>query len=105
MKIHIDQAQAAVQAAVEEANLSLPGDKQIATDLDAVLYGAGSPLDSIGLVTVVMAAEAHVADITGVDVVLASEAAMSRKRSPYRSLRALADFVLEVSSDLSDAVA
>jgi hypothetical protein len=45
-----------------------------------------------------MAAEAHVADATGIDLVLASETAMSRKRSPYRSLRALAEYAVEVAA-------
>ena len=43
-------------------------------------------------------ARAHVADAIGVDLVLASEAAMSRKRSPYRSLRALAEYAVEVAA-------
>lgn len=98
MALEISQALVAVLAAAEEVNLSMAADKQLKLDPDATLYGAGSPLDSIGLVNVVMAAEAHVADATGVDIVLASEAAMSRKRSPYRSLRALAEYAVELTT-------
>lgn len=99
MSIDYDTALAAVQAATEEINLSRPDGEAIPTEPDAVLYGEGSALDSVALVQVVMAAEAHVADATGIDLVLASETAMSRKRSPYRSLRALAEYAVEVAAD------
>lgn len=97
MTLHFEAALAAVQAAAEEINLSRAADDQLSTDPDAVLYGEGSSLDSLGLVNVVMAAEAHIGDNTGIDIMLASEAAMSRKRSPYRSLRGLAEYAIEVA--------
>lgn len=96
-KVDYDTAFAAVAAAIDEINLSQPDGKAISKDPDAVLFGEGSSLDSVGLVQVVMAAEAHFADATGRDVVLASEAAMSRKRSPYRSLRLLAEYAVEMA--------
>ena len=98
-QIDYDTALAAVTAAVDEINLSQPEGKEISKDPDAVLFGEGSALDSVGLVQVVMAAEAHLADMTGEDVVLASEAAMSRKRSPYRSLGLLAEYAVEMSAE------
>ncbi len=98
MSLTFDTALEAVQNAAREINLSLPEDEQVSTDPDAVLFGEGSALDSMGLVNVVMAAEQYVSDEIGEDIVLASEAAMSRKRSPYRSLRALAEYAVEVSA-------
>lgn len=98
-QIDYDTALGAVTAAVDEINLSQPEGAQISKEPDAVLFGEGSSLDSVGLVQVVMAAEAHLAEQTGVDVVLASEAAMSRKRSPYRSLRLLAEYAVEVATE------
>ncbi|ULB11403.1 hypothetical protein ORIO_16180 [Cereibacter azotoformans] len=98
MNVDKSQLLKALQNAVEEVNLSLPADRQISSDPNAVLYGEGSPLDSLGLVNFVMAAEQHVGDETGLDIVLASESAMSRKRSPYRSLRSLADYAAEIAA-------
>lgn len=98
MTLTFDTALKAVQEAVREINLSFSKDGQLSTDADAVLFGEGSALDSMGLVNVVMAAEQYVSDEIGDDIVLASEAAMSRKRSPYRSLRALAEYAVEVST-------
>lgn len=99
MAIELEQALVAAKSAIEEVNLSVADDKKLSDDLDAVLFGDGSGLDSIGLVNVVMAVEAHIGDLTGQDIVLASEAAMSRRHSPYRSLRALAEYAVEVSAE------
>ncbi|MCK0103888.1 hypothetical protein [Pseudohalocynthiibacter sp. F2068] len=103
MSFTLEVAIEAVKNAVAEINLSLPEDKHVSDDPDAVLFGDGSALDSIGLVNVVMAAEQYVSDEIGDDIVLASEAAMSRKRSPYRSLRALAEYAVEVSGEGAEA--
>ena len=97
MALDTDTALAAIKEAVAEVNLSRPEGGRISDDPDAVLFGDGGAVDSVGLVNLVMAAEAHLADATGLDLVLASEAAMSRKRSPYRSLRALAEYAVEVA--------
>lgn len=99
MTLDFDTAMAAIRNAVAEINLSRPEDNQLSDDPDAVLFGEGSDLDSLGLVTVVMAAEQNIGDEIGTDVMLASEAAMSRKRSPYRSLRALAEYAVEAHNN------
>lgn len=98
MPLSLDEALKAIGNAVEEINLSLPPDRKISADPDATLFGEGGQVDSLGLVNVVMAAEQHIGDLYGDDIVLASEAAMSRRRSPYRSLRSLAEYAVEVSS-------
>lgn len=98
MSLTLETALEAIGAAVEEINLSRPAEDQLSSDPDAVLYGDGATLDSVGLVNVVMTAEAHIGDNTGLDIMLASEAAMSRKRSPYRSLRALAEYAVEIAT-------
>lgn len=98
MSLTPDQALSAISQAVAELNLSLLPEKQISVDPDAILFGEGGQLDSLGLVNLVMAAEQHIGDLSGDDIVLASEAAMSRKRSPYRTLRRLAEYAVEVAS-------
>lgn len=100
-KVDYDLALKALKAAVAEINLSRTDEARISDEADAVLFGDGSPLDSVGLVQVVLAAEAHLADVSGCDLVLASEAAMSRKRSPYRSLHLLAQYAVEVAENES----
>ncbi len=98
MSLTFEIALSAINGAVDEMNLSRPQEKQLPKDLDAVLFGPDGLLDSMELVNFVMAAEQHIGDTTGEDVLLASEAAMSRKRSPYRSLRSLAEYAVEVAT-------
>lgn len=63
------------------------------------LLGPGSTLDSIGLVTLIVDVEQRLADEYDVSVTLASENAMSRRQSPFRTVGALADYISELALD------
>ncbi|MBI2824134.1 MAG: hypothetical protein HYX69_05560 [Planctomycetia bacterium] len=84
--------------AVDELNELLPEDARIAKDVDAVLLGESGALDSFGLVNLVVALEHRIEDEFGTSVTLADEKAMSKSRSPFRSVRTLRDYVAEVLS-------
>lgn len=56
------------------------------------LYGAQGPLDSIGLVNLILAVEEKILAETGISLTLANDSAMSETHSPFRSLRALVHF-------------
>ena len=99
MSLTRDQAIQAVYNAIEELNPQLEDQAQLSASENALIFGEGAPLDSLGLVNLVMAVEQHIMDLTGDELVLASESAMSRKRSPYRSVGALADYAVEVASE------
>lgn len=66
------------------------------TVANPLLYGAGGALDSLGLVNLLADVEMQVSTAFGVEVVLASERAMSRKRSPFRDLDSLTEYVVEL---------
>lgn len=59
------------------------------------LFGEDGVLDSMGLVTLVVAVEQAIEDEFGRSIGLADEKALSRKRSPYRSVDALAEYAEE----------
>lgn len=59
----------------------------------APLYGREGVLDSLGLVSFIMAVEQAVEDKFGVALTLADEKAMSQRHSPFRTIGALADYV------------
>ncbi len=80
----------------------LPGAAAIAKDGssdDLPLLGPGSTLDSMGLVTLIVDVEQRLADEYDVSVTLASENAMSRRQSPFRTVGALADYISELTVD------
>ena len=60
------------------------------------LLGQDAVLSSMGLVTLITDAESVLADEHGVEVTLVSEDAFSRRQSPFRTVEALADYVLEL---------
>jgi len=59
---------------------------------DAPLVGPGAVVDSLGLVMVVTGFEAKLNQTFDTQLVLASEAAMSMNKSPFRSVAALTDY-------------
>jgi len=94
---------ALLYAAIDEVNSGLAAEKQLAKSPQEALFGAGGRLDSLGLVNLVVALEQHLFEAFQHEVVIASEAAMSRRNSPFRTVESLAEYTLEVlSSDEGD---
>src|SRR5688500_9257302 len=56
------------------------------------LYGVEGALDSLSLVSLIVAVEQGIGDEFGTTVPLADERAMSAKNSPFRSVDTLADY-------------
>jgi D-alanine--poly(phosphoribitol) ligase subunit 2 len=90
------QVRQLVCEAIEDLNAGLTDGRRIETDEAMRLFGAGGALDSLGLVSLVVALEQRIAEGCGVEVTLADEKAMSRRSSPFRTVGALTDYVLEV---------
>lgn len=80
--------------ALEEAKATLAAAQAIDPRPDAVLFGDGG-FDSMGLVQFIVIVEEHIEDRMGQTVRLATDRAMSRRRSPFATLEALAEFVRE----------
>lgn len=59
---------------------------------DTALLGPGGALDSIGLVSVIVELEQTLSDRTGSEVSLMNDRALSQTRSPFRTVRALAEY-------------
>ncbi len=81
-----------IYSAIDEVNPALPPDRQIEKAPETQLFGRGSRLDSLGLVNLVVATEARLAE-SGLAVALADERAMSQKQSPFRTVESLCDYI------------
>ena len=88
----------AVLQAMENANRSRSADQQLVVSPDAQIFGPGSPLDSLGLVALLIDVEESLRDI-GLDVTLSDERAVSQVKSPFRSVPALTSYILSLSAD------
>jgi hypothetical protein len=63
------------------------------------IFGDGAPLDSLGLVNFLADLEYRLAEEFDREIVLASERAMSRSRSPFRDTAALTDYIVELLAE------
>jgi acyl carrier protein len=84
---------AAIYRAVDWINGELPPDRQLIKAPETRLLGSQSVLDSMQLVSLIVAIEREVEDTFGVALTLADERALSMKASPFRSIQSLADYV------------
>ena len=60
------------------------------------LIGPGAVVSSLELVSLIVEMEQIVEDDCGLAITIADERAMSRRRSPFRTIGTLADYVLEL---------
>jgi len=63
------------------------------------LFGGDGVLDSLGLVSFVVAVEEAIEDEFNVSLVLADEKAMSRRTSPFGKIKYLIDYVFELINE------
>jgi acyl carrier protein len=90
-----EHIQNAVVSAVQDVNAILPVHMQLSSDPDAVIFGKGGRLDSLGLVNLVLAVEEKLEQV-GLKISLTDERAMSQNRSPFRSIQSLTTFISEL---------
>jgi len=95
-----EEVQSLVLRAIENANVARMPDAQLTVSPDAPLFGPGSALDSLGLVSLLIDIEDALHD-QGIDVMLSDARAMSQKRSPFRSVAALVAFIQETAQSQS----
>ena len=86
---------ATVLEAVEQANRSRVSEQQLQVSPEAALFGAPSPLDSLGLVALLIDIE-EAFERQGHAIVLSDERALSQSRSPFRNISSLADYIQQL---------
>jgi acyl carrier protein len=86
-----DRVLEALYRAVDVIAPELPRGTRLAKSPDTVLLGEASPLDSLGLVNLIVAVEQAVEEEFGAPLSLLDEAQLQPEDSPLRSLGALAD--------------
>ena len=86
-----EQIQTLVLECCRQHNELAEPERQINVDLgaDAPLYGSRGVLDSIALVSLIVAIEQSIEDDTGVIITLADARAASQENSPFRTVGSL----------------
>jgi acyl carrier protein len=92
--VQIDRGavQQVVLQAMSNANLARDAASQLTVAPGAPIFGPDSPLDSLGLVALLLDIEEGLAAI-GCDLVISDERAVSQKRSPFRNVQSLVDYI------------
>ena len=92
-----DVAERILYPALEEVEPML--EVEVPRERSSPLMGNGSPMDSLALVTYLVAVEARLESQTDRPIRLVNENAMSRGASPFRTLGTLADYIAELTSE------
>jgi len=69
---------------------------------ETVLLGEGGVVDSLGLVTLIVAVEGAIEDELDISVTLADERALSQETSPFLTVGTLEGYIAMLLDDLDD---
>ena len=84
--------------ALHMANQARDDDQQLTVSPDALLFGNGGQLDSMGLVALIMDIEEALGEV-GYNIILTNERAMSQAQSPFKDVPSLATYIEEHLAD------
>jgi acyl carrier protein len=79
--------------AIDETNLQLPQDAKLEKRIDEIVVGPKGKLDSLGLITFLVAAEEKLQAGLGANISLTSELTAMGNENPFRTIGSLAEFV------------
>ena len=88
------QQQDALQLVTETMAQFLPKHRSLVVDENTRLVGGSSVLDSTALVSLITEVEQQIDDRYGVSITIADDRALSQERSPFRTVRSLANYVV-----------
>lgn len=66
------------------------------------LFGKNAVFDSLSLVNLIVTIEENISDKLNVDLTLANENAMSRSKSPFKTVQSLADYIQELVDEVNN---
>jgi acyl carrier protein len=88
---------------VEQINETFPDAQKITVNENTVLFGNGSSIDSLSLVSVIVDLEMLFSDEHGFDISLTDDRAMTKEISPFDSITSLVDYIFEVINEKQKA--
>ena len=88
--------------AIDEVNKLLPEAGNIPKALSTDLIGKSAKVDSLGLVSLVLAIEQKIEKIFGTAITLVSEDVMSEEKNPFKNVGSLVNFIDSLLDGKSD---
>jgi hypothetical protein len=84
---------------VLEIVLTFDEDNKFEVNENTILFGSGSSIDSLSLVSIIVDLEVIFSDEHGFDISLTDDRAMTREISPFDSITSLVDYIFEVINE------
>ncbi len=91
------EVEAIIFAGLTAINAERAADDQIEISAQTALFGPGSRLDSLQLVSLITDVEVALNTEHGLELSLADDRALERAQSPYATVETLRDYVLELT--------
>jgi D-alanine--poly(phosphoribitol) ligase subunit 2 len=88
-----------VYPVIDDIGSTLDNGELLEKSPDTKLYGEGGILDSLGLVSLVVALEEKILDEVGRTITIADSRAMSQQHSPFRTIGSIANYINELLGD------
>lgn len=87
-----------IYASIDEINEI--NELKIMKDPSTRLFGAGSDLDSLGLVNFIVSVEGNINNKFNTTISIADDRAMSQKNSPFRNIDTLSDYIMTLLNEV-----
>jgi acyl carrier protein len=84
---------------VENLNDTFPESQKIIVNENTVLFGNGSSIDSLSLVSIIVDLEMLFSTEYGHDISLTDDRAMAREKSPFANIATLVDYIFELVNE------
>lgn len=78
---------------------TLPDEQKFIVDQNTILFGNGSNVDSLSLVSIIVDLETTFSEDYKLDISLSDDKAMMRKNSPFDSVKSLVDYINELVNE------
>lgn len=84
---------------LKSLNETLPEDQKFKVSMDTVLFGNGSSIDSLSLVSVIVDLEMTFLDDFNRELSLTDDRAMTREISPFENVNNLVEYIHELMNE------
>ena len=84
---------------VEQLNDTFPEAQKITVNENTVLFGNGSSIDSLSLVSIIVDLEMLFSTEHSHDISLTDDRAMAREKSPFTNITTLVDYIFELINE------
>ena len=91
-----DKAYKVVTDSIDELNMLLPPDSQLAGSADTILFGTGGRLDSLGQINLLVALEQKIEESLSISINFMEVAANTQDSTPLATVETLTDYIATI---------